>query len=146
MSSEMNINLKRTGGSILTKNGNIFFPFYLLDHKSSYFLELLLYRPQTKLREGKFFTGVCDSVHSGVWSWGVPAPAGCLLLGGGVWSRWCLVWGGLVPGGACSWGGGFAPRGCLVQGGCPVLGGSGPRGVPGGDSPRQLLLRTVHIL
>ena len=49
---------------------------------------LYFYRPQTKLREGNVFTGVCDSVHRGsVWSqggaWsggGVPAPEG------GVWS------------------------------------------------------------
>ena len=57
---------------------------------------LHFYRPQTKLRKGNVFTGVCDSVHrggvpgpEGVWSWGVPAPGGHLLLG-----RGCLVWGG----------------------------------------------------
>ena len=33
------------------------------------------YRPQTKLREGNVFTGVCDSVHGGgAWSQG-----GCLV-------------------------------------------------------------------
>ena len=26
-----------------------------------------IYRPQTKLREGYVFTGVCDSVHMGGW-------------------------------------------------------------------------------
>ena len=37
-------------------------------------LAQVFYRPQTKLREGNVFTGVCDSVHRGV-----PGP-------GGVWS------------------------------------------------------------
>ena len=36
------------------------------------------YRPQTKLREGYVFTGVCDFVHRGrVWLWGV-----CMVAGG----------------------------------------------------------------
>ena len=83
------------------------------------------YRPQKKLREGNFFTGVCDSVHRG----------GCLLLGGacsrGVWSRGVpapggLVWGVWSGGGACSGGSGLG-------GACS--GGSGPGGVPGGDPP-----------
>ena len=40
------------------------------------------------------------------------------------------------PGGACSREGVPAPGG----------GGSGPGGLPGGDPPRRLLLRAVHIL
>ena len=63
------------------------------------------YRPQTKLREGNVFTGVCDSVHGGV-----PGPGGCLFTGG------CLVLGG-----ACSGGG--------------LLLAPGEGGVPGGDPP-----------
>ena len=51
------------------------------------------YRPQTKLREGNVFTGVCDSVHRG----------GRCLVPGGVWSRG-------VPGP-----GGSGPGGCLVE-------------------------------
>ena len=50
----------------------------------------IYYRPQTKLREGNVFTGVCDSVHTGdAWSGGglvpgvVPGPGECLVPGGG---------------------------------------------------------------
>ena len=55
------------------------------------------YRPQTKLREGYVFTGVCDSVHR--WGW-VPGPRGCLIRGGCAW-----FWGGMWV-----WSGG-----CLVE-------------------------------
>ena len=67
------------------------------------------YRPQTKLRKGNVFTGVCDSVHGG----GVSAPGGAWSGGvpglGGVCSRGCL---GVMPGP-----GGSAPGGggCLVE-------------------------------
>ena len=47
--------------------------FYFLFLFSTYF-----YRPQTKLRQGYVFTGVCDSVNSGV----VPGPRGVLGPGG----------------------------------------------------------------
>ena len=64
--------------------------------------------PATKSGQGYIFTGVCDSVHRGgclllegllrgvcsqgvpalgVCSWGVSAPRGCLLPGGGAWWR-----------------------------------------------------------
>ena len=75
------------------------------------------YRPQTKLREGNVFTGVCDSVHGGV-----PGP-------GGAWSR----------GGVCSQGGAWS-RGVSAPGGVCS------RGDPGGDPPGRLLLRAVRIL
>ena len=68
---------------------------------------------------------------------GVPGPGGCLVLRG--------VPGGDTPmsvhsvhRGGHAWSGG---RGCLVLGWVP-----GPGGVPGGDTPRQLLLRAVRIL
>ena len=57
------------------------------------------YRPQTKLREGNVFTGVCDSVHrgvpapGGVCPGGVPGPGGRLVPGG--------VPGGDPPDGHC---------------------------------------------
>ena len=50
------------------------------------------YRPQTKLREGNVFTGVCDSVHGGCL-----VPGGVWSGGGGIWS-----WGVSGPGGAWS--------------------------------------------
>ena len=52
------------------------------------------YRPQTKLREGNVFTGVCDSIQGGVPGPGEggSGPGGMPALGGG------LVRGGL-PGG-----------------------------------------------
>ena len=34
------------------------------------------YRPQTKLREGYVFTGICDSVHRGGSTWAGAPPAG----------------------------------------------------------------------
>ena len=71
------------------------------------------YRPQTKLREGNVFTGVCDSVHGG-----------CLLPGG-------LVPGGLLLGGLCLLPGGVWSR--RVPGGDPptatVAGGTHPTGM-----------------
>ena len=46
--------------------------------------------------------------------------------------------------------GGSGPGGCLVRGGLVLRGsspgGSGLRGVPGGDPPGQLLLWAVRIL
>ena len=39
-----------------------------------------------------------------------------------------------------------APMGMSAPGGCLLPGGSGPRGVPGGDPPERLLLRAVRIL
>ena len=72
------------------------------------------YRPQTKLREGNVFTGVCDSVRGGVC---LPAPRGVSAPGGGSWSQ----------GGLLLWGGGLS-----ALGGCLLLGGS----APGGPGPR----------
>ena len=68
------------------------------------------YRPQTKLREGYVFTGVCDFVHRGA----------CMVVGGvhgcggacvvvGV----CMVAGGMHDWGMCAW----------LQGACMVVGG-----------------------
>ena len=85
---------------------------------------LHLYRPQTKLREGNVFTGVCDSVHMG-----------------GVWSRGGACFRGVpAPGGACSWevptpGGGSVPGGYLLQGGAWWR-----------PPPGRLLLQAVRIL
>ena len=79
------------------------------------------YRPQTKLREGNVFTGVCDSVHGmgvpscsqgGVCSWGGAWSQGVCSCGGG-----CLLWEGVCSWGVCSRGG---PGGCLPPGGCLV--------------------------
>ena len=41
---------------------------------------LSFYRPQTKLREGYVFTGVCDSAHMGGWYPSMPcrSPGGCI--------------------------------------------------------------------
>ena len=73
------------------------------------------YRPQTKLREGNIFTGVCDSVYGGV-----PGP------GGGAWSRGVpglgvQILGESAPGGVVLWGGlpswGAWSRGVWPQGG-----------------------------
>ena len=72
---------------------------------------------------------------------GMPGPGGGA---GGAWSQGGVcsrVWG--VPG---LWGGlllGVVPG---PSGGVSVLGGLLPGGVPGGDSPRQLLLWVVGIL
>ena len=62
------------------------------------------YRPQTKLREGNVFTGVCDSVHGGV-----PGPGGLWFQWGGAWS------GGAGPGGS---GLGGVPGGDHADGYC----------------------------
>ena len=56
-----------------------------------------LYRPQTKLREGNVFTPVCDPVHTG----GVSVQGG-LCSGVSVW--------GLYPGGSLSRGGSLSGR------------------------------------
>ena len=90
------------------------------------------------------FPGVCLSTgggacSGGAWSWGVPAPRGC-LVGGGACSWWCLLWGAWsrgVPAPRGAWSRGPAPGGCL-------LGGRGLLwGVPGGDPP-WLLLRAMY--
>ena len=63
------------------------------------------YRPQTKLREGYVFTGVCDFVHRGrAWLLGV-----CVVAGGV-----CGCGGCMVAGGACMVAGGW--RTCMVMG------------------------------
>ena len=76
------------------------------------------YRPQTKLREGYVFTGVCDFVHRG----GVHGCGGCAWLHGacvvvgGAWllggHAWLQGGGGLAwlwgVGGRCVWLGGHA--------------------------------------
>ena len=68
-------------------------------YKSTMNLHNFFYRPQTKLREGNVFTGVCDSVHRVGCAWS-----------GRVWSRGCLVREGSGAGGPGSWGvGGGAP-------------------------------------
>ena len=83
-------------------------------------IQVTNYSPQTKMREGNVFTGVCDSVHGGsacsrgmgLWSWGcvwsrgVPVPG--VWLGGGIWSRGVPVSGGFLfrrsgPGGGDWW-------------------------------------------
>ena len=77
----------------------------------------------------------------GVCSWGVSAPGGYLLLGGGGVSApggclllglsalgGCLLWGVSAPGAVCSGGGVSALGGCLVPGGV-CSGGSAPGGV-----------------
>ena len=75
------------------------------------------YRPQTKFGQGNMFTGVCLST------------GGCGLVGGGAWSRGCLIWGVSGPwGGVCSWG-------ALVRG-VPGLGGLPGPEVPGWGMPR----------
>ena len=99
------------------------------------------YRPQTKLREGNVFTGVCDSVYrrrclfrGGACS-GVPAPGGVPARGG------CLLWGGLLQGGlpgGLLWGG-LLPGGCLLPGG-----GVWSGGVPGGDPPTAAAAGGAH--
>ena len=84
------------------------------------------YRPQTELREGYVFTGVCDFVHRGA----------CMVVGGvhgcggacvvvGV----CMVAGGMHGWGMCAW----LQGACVVVGGCAwLLGGMhGCRGVEG---------------
>ena len=88
-----------------------------------------IYRPQTKLREGNVFTGVCDSVHRGV----VPAPGGGGSAPGG-----CLL------GGECLVPGGSAPAGCLLQG-VPALGGLLLGGclLPGGTCSGGCLVETL---
>ena len=78
---------------------------------------------------GNVFTGVCDSVHGGVWFRGVPGQGGACSWGGvsgPVCSR------GGVPGprgGVSALGGGVWSRGCLVE-----------------TPPGRLLLQAVHIL
>ena len=69
-----------------------------------------IYRPQTKLREGNVFTGVCDPVHGGG---GVRAP-------GSAWSREGLLQGGCLFQGVPALGGGLLLGGCLLREGCLV--------------------------
>ena len=55
--------------------------------------QVVYYRPQTKLREGNVFTGVCDSVHQGM-----PASGRLFAPGRDVCSR-RSAWFRGVPGG-----------------------------------------------
>ena len=90
------------------------------------------YRPQTKLREGYVFTGVCDSVHSGgmrgCWGGGWLRRA-WLLLGGHAWlllrgCAWLLLGACMVaPGGM---------HGCSLGGACMVAPGGRVWLLPGG--------------
>ena len=81
------------------------------------------YRPQTKLREGNVFTGVCDSVRGGVC---LPVPRGVSAPGGGPGPRGvcscgeggCLLWEGV-----CSWGG-LLPGGLVREGVSAPWGGA----------------------
>ena len=65
----------------------------------------LFYCPQTKLREGNVFTGVCDSVYRGGGE-GVPGPGGVCFGVGGV----------SAPGGGC-----LVPEGAWSRGGGECL-------------------------
>ena len=66
---------------------------------------LVLLPPATKLGQGNFLTGVCDSVNGG-----------CFFLGG------CLLWGVSALGGVS------APGGCLLPWGVSARGVSAPWG------------------
>ena len=55
------------------------------------------YRPQTKLREGNVFTGVCDSVHRGKVMFLQVSDS--VHRVGGAWSGGCLLRGVPGPGG-----------------------------------------------
>ena len=67
------------------------------------------YRPQTKLREGYVFTGVCDSVHGGGGApcWGVSLAGGSPCQGG-LLARGVSLPGGLLARGS-PWQGGGVP-------------------------------------
>ena len=140
---------------------SIFFHFHAVfrNNLPNYRLPLVDRMPESASGRCLVLGGVCQLlggclVLRGVWSWGVAAPGGCLVLGvsapggvsclGGVsapevclvWGgvsapRGCLVLGGLLPGGCLVLGVASASGGCLLPGGCLVLGVMSAPGVSG---------------